>query len=121
MGFVHVIRDARDMIYRENRYFLGQHSWSYGSLETRRGVELSRQYLGDCYYLLHYDDPCQTRAETVMRLLEFLRAFKMDVGPLIEGIRDRGNIDRWRRAGATEVVELVRGVKADLQRFGYEL
>jgi hypothetical protein len=35
----------------------------------------------------------------------------MDVGPLIEGNRDRGNIGRWRRAGATEVVELVSGVQ----------
>jgi hypothetical protein len=30
----------------------------------------------------------------LMRLLEFLEAPKMDVGPLIEGVRDRGNIGR---------------------------
>jgi hypothetical protein len=45
----------------------------------------------------------------------------MDVAPLIEGIRDRGNIGPWRRAGTTEVVELVSGRQADLQRFGCEL
>lgn len=59
--------------------------------------------------------------ETLTRILEFLRALKMDVGPLIEGIRDRGNIGPWRRAGTTEVIELVSGRQADLQRFGYEL
>lgn len=41
--------------------------------------------------MLHHDDLCQTLVETVTRILEFLRALKMDVGPLIEGIRDRGN------------------------------
>jgi hypothetical protein len=39
---------------------------------------------------------------------------------LIEGIRGRGNIGRWRRAGAAKVVELGRGAQADLKRFGYE-
>jgi hypothetical protein len=72
-------------------------------------VESSRQVRGDRYYMLRYDDLYQTPAETVTRILEFPRALKMGVGPLIEGIRDRGNIDRWRRAGTTEVVELVSG------------
>ncbi len=45
----------------------------------------------------------------------------MDVGPLIEGVRDRGNIGRWRRAGATKVVELGRDAQVDLKRFGYEV
>ena len=71
--------------------------------------------------MVRYEDLCQKPAETVTRLLEFLEAPKMDVGPLIEGIRDRGNIGRWRRASAAKVVELGRGVRSDLERFGYEV
>jgi hypothetical protein len=84
-------------------------------------VESSRQVRGDRYYMLRYDDLYQTPAETVTRILEFPRALKMGVGPLIEGIRDRGNIGPWGRAGTTEVIELVSGRQADLQRFGYQL
>jgi hypothetical protein len=40
---------------------------------------------------------------------------------LIEGIRGRGNIGRWRRAGAAKVVELGRGAQADPEHFGYEV
>ena len=88
---------------------------------NKRALEFGQQYLDGRYHMLRYEDLCQKSAETVARLLEFLEAPKMDVGPLIEGIRDRGNIGRWRRASSAEVVELGRGVEADLQRFGYEL
>jgi hypothetical protein len=136
MKFVHMIRDARDMMLSENRYFLRQHGyWILGPdwwrnpetaqlalwrLGNKRAVEFGQQYLGDRYHMLRYEDLCQKPAETVARLLEFLEAPKMDVGPLIEGIRDHGNIGRWRRAGATEVVELGRDVESDLKRFGYD-
>jgi len=136
MKFVHMIRDARDMMLSENRYFLRQHGyWILGPdwwrnpetaqlalwrLGNKRAVEFGQQYLGDRYHMLRYEDLCQKPAETVARLLEFLEAPKMDVGPLIEGIRDHGNIGRWRRAGATEVVELGRDVESDLERFGYD-
>jgi len=137
MKFVHMVRDARDMMLSENRYFLREHGhWILGSdwwrnplaaqlelwrMGNKRALEFGQQYLGDRYHMLRYEDLCQKSAETVTRLLEFLEAPKMDVGPLIEGIRDHGNIGRWRRASSAEVVELGRGVEADLQRFGYEL
>jgi hypothetical protein len=137
MRVVHVIRDARDMMLSENRYFLRQHGyWILGPdwwrdplaaqlelwrMGNKRAVEFGQQSLGDRYHMLRYEDLCQKPAETVARLLEFLEAPKMDVGPLIAGIRDRGNIGRWRRAGAAEVVELGRGVQSDLERFGYEV
>ena len=66
------------------------------------------------------EDLCQKPAETVTRLLEFLGAPEMNVGPLIEGIRDRGNIGRWREAGA-KAMELNRNVRADLEQFGYKV
>ena len=47
MRFVHVLRDARDMMLSENGYFLKQHTWSYGSLETNGPVEFGKRYLGD--------------------------------------------------------------------------
>jgi hypothetical protein len=84
-------------------------------------LEFAQHDLKDRYHMVRYEDLCRKPAETVMRLLEFLGAPKMDVGPLIEGIRDRGNIGRWRRAGAAKVVELGRGAQADLKRFGYEV
>jgi hypothetical protein len=137
MKFVHMVRDARDMMLSENRYFLREHGhWILGSdwwrnplaaqlelwrMGNKRALEFGQQYLDGRYHILRYEDLCQKSAETVARLLEFLEAPKMDVGPLIEGIRDRGNIGRWRRASSTEVVELGRDVEADLQRFGYEL
>ena len=85
MRFVHVLRDARDMMLSENRYFLKQHSWSYGSLETNGAVESSRQVRGDRYYMLRYDDLCQTSAETVMRLWNFLEHSKWMSGRLSKG------------------------------------
>jgi hypothetical protein len=69
----------------ENRYFLKQHSWSYGSLETNGAVESSRQVRGDRYYMLRYDDLCQTSAETVMRLWNFLEHSKWMSGRLSKG------------------------------------
>lgn len=88
---------------------------------NKRAVEFGHNYLGDRYHMVRYEDLCQKPVETVTRLLEFLEAPKLDVAPLIEGIRDRGNIGRWRRAGAAEIVELDRDVQSDLRRFGYEV
>jgi hypothetical protein len=137
MKFVHMIRDARDMMLSDNTHFLKDYGywvlgpewwrdleaaqlelWQWGN---KRAAEFGERYLGDRYHMVRYEDLCQKPAETVTRLLEFLGAPKMDVGPLIEGIRDRGNIGRWRRAGAAKVVELGRGAEADLKRFGYEI
>ena len=43
----------------------------------------------------------------------------MNITPLIDGIRDRGNIGRWRRAGTAEARELGADLRFDLERFGY--
>jgi len=51
--------------------------------------------------------------------LEFLDATKMNLDPLIEGISDRGNIGRWRRADVPEAGELGADMRSDLERFGY--
>jgi hypothetical protein len=69
--------------------------------------------------MVRYEDLCQKPAETVTGLLEFLDAPKMNIGPLIEGIRDRGNIGRWRRGAGPEAGELGAGMRSDLERFGY--
>jgi Sulfotransferase family len=135
MKFIHVIRDARDMILSNNMHFLKDHGyWMLGpewwrDLEAaqlelwqrgnKRAVEFGERYLGDRYHMIRYEDLCQKPAETVTRLLEFLDAPKMNVGPLIEGIHDRGNIGRWRRAGGSEAGELDADVRSDLERFGY--
>ena len=132
-----MIRDARDMMLSENIYFLRQNAhWLLGPdwwrnleasalelwrISNKRALEFAQHDVKDRYHMVRYEDLCQRPAETVTRLLEFLEAPKMDVGPLIEGIRDRGNIGRWRRAGAPKVVELGRGVRSDLERFGYEV
>ena len=137
LKFVHMIRDARDMMLSENIYFLRQNAhWLLGPdwwrnleasalelwrISNKRALEFAQHDVKDRYHMVRYEDLCQRPAETVTRLLEFLEAPKMDVGPLIEGIRDRGNIGRWRRAGAPKVVELERGVRSDLERFGYEV
>jgi sulfotransferase family protein len=136
MRFIHMIRDARDMMLSENRYFLRQHGhWILGPdwwrnplaaqlelwrMGNKRAIAFGQQYLGDRYHMLRYEDLCQKPAETVTRLLEFLKAPEMNVEPLIEGIRDRGNIGRWREAGA-KVMELNRNVRADLEQFGYKV
>ena len=137
MRFIHMVRDARDMMLSENRYFLRKHGyWVLGfdwwrnpmaaqlklwRLGNNCAVNFGRAYLRERYHMLRYEDLCQKPAETVMQLLEFLEAPKMDVAPLIEGIHDRGNIGRWRRAGSAEVVRLSPEAQADLQRFGYKL
>ena len=137
LKFVHMIRDARDMMLSENIFFLRQNGhWLLGPdwwrnlegaalelwrVSNKRALEFAQNSLKNRYHMVRYEDLCQKPTETVTRLLEFLEAPKMDVGLLIEGIRDRGNIGRWRRAGAAKVVELGRGVRSDLERFGYEV
>jgi len=135
MRFIHMIRDARDMMLSENRYFLRQHGhWILGPdwwrnplaaqldlwrMGNKRATAFGQEYLRDRYHLLRYEDLCQKPADTVTQLLEFLGAPQMNVEPLIEGIRDRGNIGRWRRADA-KVMELNQNVRADLEQFGYK-
>src|SRR5207249_6529790 len=127
--------DARDMMLSENRYFLRSHGeWFLGPewwrnpqaaqlelwrLGNKRAVKFGECYLGDRYHMIRYEDLCQKPAETVTRLLEFLDEPKMNVGPLIEGIRDRGNIGRWRRTEGPEAGELGADMRSDLERFGY--
>ena len=71
--------------------------------------------------MVRYEDLCRKPAETVSAVMTFLGGPEINIEPLIEGIRDRGNIGRWRRAGGAKVVELGRGAQADLERFGYEV
>ncbi len=135
MKFIHMIRDARDMMLSDNTHFLKDHGyWVLGSewwrdlhaaqLElwrwgNKRAAEFGDRYLGDRYHMIRYEDLCQKPAETVTCLLEFLDAQKMNITPLIDGIRDRGNIGRWRRAGTAEARELGADLRFDLERFGY--
>ncbi len=135
--FIHMIRDARDMMLSENIYFLRQNGhWLLGpdwwrnpeaaQLElwrasNKRALEFAQRYLKDRYHLVRYEDLCRKPAETVSAVMTFLGAPEINIEPLIEGIRDRGNIGRWRRAGAAKSVELGRGAQADLERFGYEV
>jgi len=63
---------------------------------------------------------CRKPAETVSAVMTFLGSPNTDIGPVIEGICDRGNIGRWRLDKTAKVVELTLGAQADLQRFGYE-
>ena len=135
MKFIHMIRDARDMMLSDNTHFLKDHGywmlgpewwrdleaaqlelWQWGN---KRAAEFGERYLGDRYHMIRYEDLCQKPAETVTRLLEFLDAPKMNLGPLIDGIRDRGNIGRWRRAGGPEARDLGADMRSDLERFGY--
>src|SRR5205814_9585374 len=87
--------------------------------ENDRAVEVDECLHGYRYRMIRYEDLCQKPSETITRLLEFLHAPKRNVDPLIEGISDRGNIGRWRRAGAPEAGELGAGIQSDLERFGY--
>lgn len=137
MKFVHVVRDARDMMLSENRYFLRQHGhwilgpdWWKDPLEAqlqlwRMGNEgaatFGQRCLAGRYHMLRYEDLCQKPAETVTQLLQFLGAEGVNVDSLIEGIGARGNIGRWRGADKREVSALGESVRADLERFGYEL
>src|SRR5205085_9371762 len=132
----HMVRDARDMMLSENRYFLRQHGyWVLGPdwwrdpagallqlwrRGNKRGIEFGQQHLGDRYHILRYEDLCQRPAETVTRLLQFLQTEKTDVTPLIEGIRDRGNIGRWRQAANGAMAKLPPEIETELGRFGYE-
>jgi hypothetical protein len=136
LKFIHMIRDARDMMLSENIYFLRQNGqWLLGpdwwrnpeaaQLElwrasNKRALEFAQQYLKDRYLLVRYEDLCQKPAETVSAVTTFLGSPEINIGPLIEGIRDRGNIGRWRRDQAAKVIELDRGAQAELKRFGYE-
>jgi hypothetical protein len=53
--------------------------------------------------------------------MTFLGDPKIDIEPIIEGIRDRRNIGRWRRDKAAKVVDLSLAAQADLERFGYDV
>jgi Sulfotransferase family len=136
LKFIHMIRDARDMMLSENIYFLRQNGhWLLGpdwwrnpeaaQLElwrqsNNRAVEFAEKYLKDRYYMVRYEDLCQKPSETVRGLMSFLGIPQLDVGPLIEGISDRGNIGRWRKAQRTQLRNLASAIEADLRQFGYE-
>jgi hypothetical protein len=134
MRFIHMIRDARDMMLSNNTHFLKDHGhWALGEwwrdpkaaqLEVwrrgnKRAAEFGVRQLGGRYHVLRYEDLCQKPAETVSELLQFLGAPQLDVTPLIEGIRDRGNIGRWRRVGLPQVPR--PELQADLEHFGYQV
>ncbi|PYS68922.1 MAG: hypothetical protein DMF69_18575 [Acidobacteria bacterium] len=136
LKFIHMIRDARDMMLSENIYFLRQNGhWLLGpdwwknpeaaQLElwrasNERALEFAR-HLGARYHIVRYEDLCRKPADTVSAVMAFLGQPEINIGPLIEGIRDRGNIGRWRNDQAAKVVELSRAARADLERFGYEV
>ena len=136
LKFIHMIRDARDMMLSENIYFLRQNGhWLLGPdwwrnreaaqmelwrQSNKRAVEFAQKYLKDRYYMVRYEDLCQKPRETVSGLMNFLGKPELDIAPLIEGIRDRGNIGRWRKAQSGELQSLAAGIEADLRQFGYE-
>jgi len=70
--------------------------------------------------MVRYEDLCRQPAETVSAVMAFLGQPETNIGPLIQGIRDRGNIGRWRENGAPKIVELSGAAQSDLQRFGYD-
>src|SRR5439155_21662541 len=88
LKFVHMVRDARDIMLSENIYFLRQNGhWLLGpdwwqNLEAaalelwrtsiKRALEFALHDLKDRYHKVRYEDLCQRPAETVTRLLEFL-------------------------------------------------
>jgi hypothetical protein len=137
LKFVHMIRDARDMMLSENIYFLRQNGhWLLGAdwwrnpeaaqlelwrISNKRALEFAEQYLKDRYHMVRYEDLCRKPAETVSALMTFLGKPKIDIEPIIEGICDRGNIGRWRRNKTAKVFDLSLAAQADLQRFGYEV
>ncbi|PZR77736.1 MAG: hypothetical protein DLM52_03885 [Chthoniobacterales bacterium] len=136
LKFVHMIRDARDMMLSENIYFLRQNGhWLLGpdwwrdpeaaQLElwrksNKRAVQFAEKYLKDRYHMVRYEDLCQRPDETVSALMQFLGRPEIDVAPLVEGIRDRGNIGRWRKDASSKGHELDFEARADLERFGYQ-
>jgi hypothetical protein len=137
LKFVHMIRDARDMMLSENIYFLRQNGhWLLGPdwwrnpeaaqlelwrISNKRAFAFAQQYLQDRYHMVRYEDLCRKPAETVSAVMTFLGNPKIDIEPIIEGIRDRGNIGRWRWDKTAKVINLSLGAEADLQRFGYEV
>jgi hypothetical protein len=137
LKFIHMIRDARDMMLSENVYFLCRNAqWLIGpdwwrnpeaaQLElwrkgNNRAVQFGQKYLKDRYHMVRYEDLCRKPAETVSALMAFLGAPQADVMPLIDGIRDCGNIGRWRRSGDSSISNLGPDVIADLLRFGYRV
>lgn len=136
LKFVHMIRDARDMMLSENIFFLRQNGhWLLGpnwwrnpeeaQLElwrksNKRAVQFAQRYLKDRYHMVRYEDLCQKPKETVARLMAFLGKPDLDVAPLIKGIRDRGNIGRWRKTKSA-MSSLPADALADLKSFGYEV
>jgi hypothetical protein len=136
LKFIHMIRDARDMMLSENIYFLRQNGhWLLGPewwrdpeaaqmelwrISNKRALEFAQQYLKDRYHMVRYEDLCRKPAETVSAVMTFLGVREINVEPLIDGIRDRGNIGRWRENGAPKIVELSGAAQSDLQRFGYD-
>jgi hypothetical protein len=136
LKFIHLIRDARDMMLSENIYFLRQNGhWLLGPdwwrnpeaaqlelwRQNKRALEFGQKYLNDRYYMVRYEDLCRKPAMTVAALIAFLGGPETDVTPLIEGIRDCGNIGRWRRSVDSTMANLGPDVVADLVTFGYEV
>jgi hypothetical protein len=136
LKFIHMIRDARDMMLSENIYFLRQNGhWLIGpdwwrnpeaaQLElwrrsNNRALEFAQRYLKNRYYMVRYEDLCQKPMETVSGLMDFLGEPNLDLERLTKGIHDRGNIGRWRNVETSELRSLAKAIEADLRQFGYE-
>ncbi len=51
-----------------------------------RALEFAQRHLQERYYIIRYEDLCRKPAETISRLLAFLGASEIDIGPLVESI-----------------------------------
>src|SRR5213596_3095864 len=59
-------------------------------VSNNRALEFAQYYLNDRYHMVRYEDLCRQPAETVSAVMAFLGQPETNIGPLIQGIRDRG-------------------------------
>jgi hypothetical protein len=135
LGFLHVVRDGRDMAFSTNQNQLRKHGraalgpewdgtpepvrsialWSWVNL---RAAAYGDQKLGDRYLCLRFEDLCERPQAEIPRVLAFFE-LEGDVDALAREVEPPGNAGRWRTQPPTLATELERAGREALRRFGY--
>lgn len=132
LKFIHVVRDGRDMSLSKNHFLLKQHGkelvgkswranpegaqlklWAFGNMLAN---ETGTSLLGDNYFLLRYEDLCNSPVPTLQRLSDFLCVDSDFAAVALNEIRPSPGIGRGQLAMD---IELGSEIERALARFAY--
>jgi hypothetical protein len=130
--FVHIIRDARDVVLsmRTSTDLLLERSWHFGAVDwtshIKVGREIGRQLGPGRYHEVRYERYMAAPAEVVEEVLDFcggghdrdatVARIRAEIGGLVKS----DNTEKWRRQVPPEAIRVIERVAGPLlQELGY--